>query len=279
MQRFALACLWLSVALFTHAIEPRAPEPQHVLSLCSPATATVLALGASNQLAAVDEHGARLPGAEKVRVLAHGGAVSAEEAVALGVDLAFVWSYQEKTAAALERLHIPVVRMPTGRAADIPADIRRVGIALGRAQQAESLARPVEGFLRELPVSVTNRPRVFLELYSPGRTAGADTFVNDLIVAAGGENVAAGHAGFATWSAEQLVAADPEFIVFIAGYGNAAEIARRPGWALTRAACTQRVIALDRRWLVAGPEFPQAVAALRVLLQAQPKPGATHALP
>jgi iron complex transport system substrate-binding protein len=83
---------------------------------------------------------------------------------------------------------------------------------------------------------ISSRPSVFYELDAtdPAKpfTAGKGTFITQLIDRAGGYNIAADIDGYPQMSLEQVVAADPAFIILgDARYGVTAEtIAQRPGW-------------------------------------------------
>jgi len=83
---------------------------------------------------------------------------------------------------------------------------------------------------------ISSRPGVFYELdgTDPAKpyTAGKGTFITQLIERAGGHNIAADLEGYPQLSLEQVVAADPAFIILgDARYGVSPEsIAERPGW-------------------------------------------------
>jgi iron complex transport system substrate-binding protein len=83
---------------------------------------------------------------------------------------------------------------------------------------------------------ISSRPGVFYELdgTDPSKpfTAGKGTFITQLIDRAGGYNIASDLEGYPQLSLEQVVAADPAFIILgDARYGVSPEsIAERPGW-------------------------------------------------
>lgn len=83
---------------------------------------------------------------------------------------------------------------------------------------------------------ISSRPGVFYELDAtdPAKpfSAGKGTFITQLIERAGGHNIAADIDGYPQMSLEQVVAADPAFIILgDARYGVSPEsIAQRPGW-------------------------------------------------
>jgi len=247
-------------------------DPRRVLSLCTSASDTVVVLGEAGRLAAIDEYGRVVPGVQGARVIGKGSAVSREQVLALGIDLAFVWWYQDDAAAMLDGLAVPVVRIRTSRAAEVPAMIRLVAECLSRRESAEPLARRVEAFLaattsRDGPGA--SRPRVYLELYGPFKTIGRDSYMNDLLVLAGADNIAGAIGGTVLVSAERLIEADPDVILFAEGFADAGEIAGRPGMAGLKAVREGRVLPVGRQHLLAGPRLPEAVAGLRAILAGQ----------
>jgi iron complex transport system substrate-binding protein len=286
MTFMALALPWLGVALAAGAAQGadgvyreikdaagyvvRVPAaPTHVLSLCTCATDTVIRLGEGRRLAGIDEYSRIVPGATNLAVLGKGSALSREQVLARQIDLAFVWWFQEDAARLLDDVGVPVVRLRCGRAAEVPATLRVVGQCLAATNAAEALARSVAEKLVQLASTSTNAdaPRVYLELYSPFKTGGRDSYLNDLIELAGGRNVAAEASGSVLLSAERLLAADPQCVVLLSGFGTPGEFARRGGLDGLSAVKAQRIHVLDRYCLVAGAGLPEGVAALRRLLQ------------
>ncbi len=243
-------------------------NPQRVLSLCTTATDTLLRLGEGARLAGIDEYSRVVAGATNLTVLGKGSAIAREQVLARGIDLAFVWWFQEDAARLLTDLRVPVVRLRCGRASEVPDTIRLVGHCVGATNAAETLARSVtEKLTRLTPARTNGGPRVYLELYSPFKTSGADSYLNDLIELAGGHNIAAKGNGALLLSSEQLLAADPEWVVLLAGFGTPEQFSRRGGLGSLAAVKAGRVHVLDRYHLVAGAGLPEGVAALRQLFQ------------
>ena len=61
---------------------------------------------------------------------------------------------------------------------------------------------------------IEKRPRVFIQIgISPIIAAGSKTFIHDLIIKAGGINVAAGSTAYPRYSREQVLALSPEIII------------------------------------------------------------------
>jgi len=239
---------------------------RRVLSLCSSATDTMIRLGAANRLAAIDEYGRIVSGAESAAIIGTGSAISREQVIAMDIDLAFVWWYQDDAARTLEELGVPVIRICSGRAAEVPAMIRLVGEALAEPRAAERLADKVSTYLTRPQERRGYHPHIYLELYGPYKTVGRGTYVNDLLELAGGENVASDATGSVLLSAEKLIQADPEVILFVDEFTSAEAISARSGLADCSAVQAGRVLPIRRYWLVAGAGLPQAVENLRSAL-------------
>ena len=116
---------------------------------------------------------------------------------------------------------------------------------------------------------LSSRPNVFYELDAtdPAKpyTAGKGTFINLLIDRAGGFNIASDIDGYPQLSLEQVVAADPAFIILgDAAYGVTPEsIASRPGWENLSAVKNNQIFPFDDN-LVSRPG-PRLVDALEEL--------------
>jgi iron complex transport system substrate-binding protein len=241
-------------------------QPQRILSLCTTVTDTLLRLGQKERLAGIDEFSRIVPGATNLPVLGKGSALSREQVLARQVDLAFIWWYQDDAARMLEELRVPVVRIRCGRAEEVPATIQLVGDCLGLADAASELGSSVSARLVRLRQSAgTNGPRVYVELYSPFKTSGRESYLNDLIELAGGRNVAGEAAGPVLFSVERLLQSDPEIVLLIDGFGTPEQFARRGGLENLSAVKTGRVYPIDRYCLVAGAALPEDVTNLRRL--------------
>lgn len=252
----------------------RLPDrPARILSLCTSASDTIAAMREEGRLVAIDQYSRVVPGIAHAAVIGKGSAVSKEHVLALKIDLAFLWWYQDDAAAMLEDLSIPTVRIRSGRAAELPAVIRLVGDCVDRRVEAERLASWVETFLAHSSAQPPqNGPRVFLELYGPLKTMGRDTYTNDLLELAGACNVATDAAGSVLFSAERLVQADPDAILLVGDASDKAALIARPGMAQLKAVRQGRVFALDRYWLVAGPNMPSSVEKIRAVFHGSFKP-------
>lgn len=121
---------------------------------------------------------------------------------------------------------------------------------------------------------ISSRPSVFYELdgTDPAKpfTAGKGTFITQLIERAGGDNIASDLDGYPQMSLEQVVAADPAFIILgDARYGVSAEsIAQRPGWENLSAVKNGQVVPFNDDLVSRpGPRLVDALEELAKLLR------------
>lgn len=236
-------------------------EPTRVLSLCTSATDTLIRLGQADRLAAIDDYSRIVPGAQAVPAVGKGSAISREQVIARGIDLAFIWWFQEDAAAVLEELAIPCVRISDVRLGQINRLIECIGECMGCREETSRL-------VASLP-SLTSRPAdeltvsTYLEMYGPFKTVGQDCYVNDLLRQAGLRNIVSQRRGGLLISVEQLIQADPSVILFVNEFASAREIVARAGLGGVQAVVQGRVVGIDRRWLVAGAGWPEAVEQIR----------------
>jgi iron complex transport system substrate-binding protein len=121
---------------------------------------------------------------------------------------------------------------------------------------------------------ISSRPNVFYEMdgTDPAKpwTAGKGTFITQLIDRAGGYNIAADIEGYPQVSLEQVVAADPAFIILgDARYGVTPEsIAKRPGWENLTAVKNGNVVPFNDDLVSRpGPRLVDALEELAKLLR------------
>jgi iron complex transport system substrate-binding protein len=121
---------------------------------------------------------------------------------------------------------------------------------------------------------ISSRPSVFYELDAtdPAKpfTAGKGTFITQLIERAGGYNIASDLEDYPQMSLEQVVAADPAFIILgDARYGISPEsVAQRPGWENLTAVKNGNVLPFNDDLVSRpGPRLVDALEELAKLLR------------
>lgn len=172
--------------------------------------------------------------ADRARLVAGRCGGSAEAILRLQPDLIFVASYSRaELVELLSAGGAPVYRLTKfGGLADIAANIRAIGEAIGETAAAEALVAEMNRRFAALGERARQRGRPLRMMSYGGShfTAGTETTFDDLVRAVGGINVAAEHGvvGFRQISAEQLLAWRPDVLVVSAESGK--EAAARQRW-------------------------------------------------
>lgn len=142
----------------------------------------------------------------------------AEGIIGLSPDLVCVAPYNSADfLQVLERSGLPAYRNEAVHGLDqIQEGIATFGQRVGEPQRARELVDRMQERRQHLARQVGNakrRPRVLF--WSAGFTAGSGTTIDDVIRAASGQNVAAdrGMKGSAEIAPEQVIAADPEYVL------------------------------------------------------------------
>ncbi len=188
------------------------------------------------------------------------------------IVLASTSGNQASLSGSLERLGIAFYAVRTERLADIPRSAERLAsMVCGRnaARQAGDLREQLESQRRQR----ARVPRIlFLVWPDPLYVAGRQTFIDDLIVLAGGQNgVAADVQGWPQYSLEAVVANPPDMIIYPSASVRAAELEslfeRDRRWASLPVVKKKFYLAVDEDLFTRpGPRVAKAAEALNRLI-------------
>lgn len=261
----------VAAALFASAAVVAAQgAPRRIVSLIPAVTETLFAIGAGPQVVAVSSFDRYPP---EVRALPKVGALvdpDLEKILSLRPDMVAVFGSQADLRAQLARAKVAVYLYDHGSLADVTPMIREVGSKVGRAEVADRLARQVEEKLAAIRARVSGspRPRTLIVFGREARAlrgiyaSGAVGFINDIVAAAGGDNVFADMKQQAVQAtAELILARRPEVILELRPEGLSAEEVRaeRATWnalASVPAVRNNRIYILtDARTVVPGPRI------------------------
>ena len=252
----------------------RLPRPaRRVVSLIPSATEVLLALGAGDRLVGRTDfdHG---PGVDSLPSVGGGMTPSIEAVAALRPDQVLGWETKgdQSTRRRLEELGIPVFAVEVDDTVGVFRTVASLGRLTGRAPAADSLAAGLRRELAEVRASVAGRPRptvFFLVWNDPPMTAGAETFISQVLGVAGGRNVFADVAGeWPNVALEEIVRRQPDFVVLPLGEkGGAHDVDRlrgSPGWRELRAMREGRIVTIDSELMNRpGPRLGEAARTLR----------------
>ena len=248
-------------------------EPQRIISLAPANTEILYALGLGDRVVGVTEYCNYPPeAAEKPKV---GGFsdVDLEQVVGLEPDLVLATSlHTSEVVPALQERGVPVFVADPQTVLGVLETIRTIGHITGKDQAAGALTSHMQEGISAVQETIKDapRPRVFWELGPELYTAGPGSFLNDLIVMAGGENVAAdAESPWPQLSLEAIVLKDPAIVVLADhNYGETAEtVTQRSGWWNITAVREGRIVELTDDDIFSRPG-PRIVEGLEFLAQA-----------
>jgi len=176
--------------------------------------------------------------------------------------------------AQLTGLQPLVVSLSPYRLQDVWEDVLRVGVVLGKRDQAQALVERYQRRLRDLAIKTTtfgSKPRVaVLEWLDPLMATG--NWTPELVAYAGGENIfgeIGQHSPWLTW--EELQAADPDVIV-LSPCSYAIErtmedvplLQKHPAWTNMKAVRDGKVYAIDGNHYLnrSGPRLVESAELL-----------------
>jgi iron complex transport system substrate-binding protein len=197
-----------------------ATSAQRIVSLAPSLTETLFAIGAGGQLVAVTDYCDHPPEAgEKPSV---GGMTNPniETIIALSPDLILLSKQGNlrKDFDLLHNLDASVFVSNPRTLSGIRRSIRQLGTLTGHAAEAESLLvslQAKEDSLRKLAGSPAARTLLIVSL-QPLIVVGKNTFINQLLEAAGAENLASDLSSpYPTYSREALAAENPDVIILM----------------------------------------------------------------
>lgn len=251
-------------------------RPSRVVSLVPAATEILFALGAEDLLVGRtrwDVHPAAALSIPDVGDALH---PSLEAVLALQPDLVLLYSGETNRGVAtrLEALGIRTLSLRHDTLGDLDQTVRRLGALAGCPGSAEQLNRRIRAGLEEVATATRLRPRrrVYYDAWAdPPITIGVDSFLDSLLMIAGGENVFRDVGGTAPRvSLEAIVHRDPDVVVVPVSPDSLTQVSSlltRPGWGAVPAVANRRVGLVDQDLVSRlGPRVADAAWALAAAL-------------
>jgi len=250
-----------------NAVTLEAP-PQRIASLSAGHTETLFAIGAGDQVTAVDNT-SDCPAAANDLPKVDAFTPSVEQIAALEPDLVVIFYDPGDLQSSLRGLDIPVLNLATPESVQGVYDqMALLGEATGHADDAERVAGEMNEAVEDVRsrLGVVEAPAVFHEVDTNYFSAASGTFIGDLYDMLGAGNIAdATGQAYPQMSAEAIIQADPDVIVLAdEDAGESAETVKaRPGWGSVSAVKNDRIYAIDPD-IISRPG-PRLVEALRTL--------------
>ncbi|MCG8563822.1 MAG: helical backbone metal receptor [Desulfobacterales bacterium] len=212
-------------------------QPRRIVSLSPAATEVLDALGAGDELVGTTYHDTRLSVAQNAAVVGGISNPSPGRIAALRPDLLIATGFHEELIHQYRSQGVPVFVYRTDSIAQGFENIRLIGNLVGREGAALALIRENQDQLAHIQAKIKKMnlaaPRRVIRLMgrSSIMTPGNDSFMNDLIRAAGGVPPDFGRAGdIITVEQAEWESFNPQVIYGCPPDKDAAAILDQPGW-------------------------------------------------
>lgn len=248
--------------------------PQRVISLAPSNTETVYALGKGALLVGVTEYCDYPADAKSKPKIGGFTKIDLEKVVGLTPDLVLATNIHTKSIVPeLEKRGLTVFVIEPQNVDEVLSKLVTFGKLLGATNEATQLTAQLKSRMDAVTSKVTTaktKPRVFYEIDKTLFTAGPGSFIDDLLVKAGGVNIAADAKGaYPQLTVEAVIAKDPEVILL--GdmlFGESPEsVKARPGWATITAVKNNRIIPIPDENLITRPG-PRIIDGLEIVARA-----------
>ena len=248
--RFILAiitfCLTSGIGLcFSEGVNPR------YISLAPSTTEILFALGLDEEIVGVSsycDYPQKVKSKERVGQFS---AVNLEKILSLRPTYIFCTGLEQvPIISELKRFKLKVYVADPSNVQELFGSIRDIGKITCRLKEAEALIEEMEQEISQITFKVksipySKRPKVFIEIWSgPLTTAGRGSFVDELLVLAGGVNIAADtKRPYSIFSPEEVIRRNPDCIIFAYMKEEKPDklTRRRLGWSRIRAVRNNRL--------------------------------------
>ncbi len=279
-----LALLLLAFPFFSCSRAPSEASAGKALKIASmaPSSTSILAgLGLASSIVAIDTWSTLVPGISPSIPRFDMMKPDVELLAETGSNLLLVSTMtQEGTSRdpfkPLSEAGIKVVYIPTSNSLqEIRNDVAHIAKLTGREKEGEAMVsgmdaelKAIRAIVEKIPAS-KRRTAVFEIAPSPSiYSFGSGVYLNELLEAAGVENVLANEKGWIAVSAETVVASDPDVILTNVAFlpDPVAEIYARSGWSGMKAVKNRQVFYIDNE--TSSQPTPNVVKALRQIAEA-----------
>lgn len=254
-------------------------RPTRIVSLSPTATESLFAIGAGDQVVAVDKNSDRPTAAPHTDLDAY--QLNAEAVAGYHPDLVVTSGMTPAQVAQLRALRLPVLDTPApGTLEQAYTQILDLGRATGRDGQADALVGQLRRQVTEIVASTPRPPAgttYYYELDQSGYSVTSSTFVGQLLGLLGLTSIAdqaPAAGGYPQLTSEYVVKADPGYVLLAdtrcCGQ-SAATVAARPGWSTLSAVRNGRIVSFDdddaSRW---GPHVVDLLQTMATALKEHP---------
>jgi iron complex transport system substrate-binding protein len=194
-------------------------DPQRVIALAPSITEIIFALGRENCLKGVTKYSDFPKQASKLPKVGSYVYLDLERIVSLRPDLciAIKDGNPKEAVEKLESIGIPVYAVNPKNIETVINTVIEIGKLLNASKKADALAKNMRHRIKRVEALIAKtdlRPGIFFQIgIDPIVSVGTDTFIHELIIKAGGRNLAEGPVSYPRFSMEQVLSLAPDIII------------------------------------------------------------------
>ena len=196
-------------------------QPERIVSLAPSNTENLFALGLGDRIVGVTDYCDYPPEALKKPKIGGFTTINIEKILKLNPDLV-VASYGngEQNIETMRSLGLKVIAFNPKTIKDIERNILILGKITGKEEKAKEIVNFMERKVKESKNDFKRRPKVMHILWhDPIWISGSNTFIDELIRIAGGENAFSDLEGWKIVSKEDIMVRNPDVILVSSGSG------------------------------------------------------------
>lgn len=276
-KRFLSILVFAGLLFSCFAKKPKAAEstyPKSIVALSPSAAEILFAVGAGDQVSAVSEFTDYPAEAAAKPVVGgfDGKTLSIETIMSFKPDLVYLTEGMHNfLIATLESNGIAYYISKGDSIASVEKEILDVGKLTGHDKEAKKVVDGMEKKLAKVAKKSGAPVKVYYEVWNaPYMSVGTTSFINDVIVKAGGENIFGDLTdAYPMVSEESIISRQPAVILIPSSSGQAASsVALRNGWADIPAVKNGKVFVVDDNvYTRPGPRIADVVEEMAGLLK------------
>jgi iron complex transport system substrate-binding protein len=240
--------------------------PQRIISLAPSNTQILFAIGLGDKVVGVTEYD-HYPynftawiAAGNMTSVGGFSTPNKETIASLQPDLILATNLHNADVVTLRSLGYNVLVLNPNDVNGVFKDISMVGKATGSEQNATALVNSLNDQINAIAAKIAaahlTAPKVYYEVWNPPlMSAGSTSFINDVIVKAGGQNIFGNETQqYPTVSSETIVQKNPDVILLPTDmantgdapfYGSVDTVKARPGWSSISAVQNNRIVIVN----------------------------------
>ncbi|MBU1106312.1 MAG: cobalamin-binding protein [Candidatus Riflebacteria bacterium] len=266
MKHLSSTTLTLLIFLLLLTSVADAIGKNRIISLVPSQTELIFHLGLGEQIVGVSDY-CNYP--EEARNIPRVGAMelNIERIMSLRPTLLVdVNSMHKKYAMLFSQLGLNYINFTISRLEQLPQMAEELTKIIGEPAKGHEFATEWRQKTESLSLKPnSNKPKVYFEIWdTPMQAAGHNSYIGDMIQAAGGENIFNDTIDFPVVNTEAILSANPDAIIIAYPLPELVSIKNRPGWKNLRAVKSNQIYAMNQDLLIRpGPRNLEALKQLK----------------